>query len=312
MGVAYDAAMKTLASLKILPAPKPGSNMLQLSAQFKKNFRLALTGGGDHMSFGVPCEKDPTNTVTVEMLDRYAANCWESILHFMVSSGTDGRASRPTKAILYLLDRSKLMTGQGAPKITSSGFQFLLTSSHAQLWTLLLQYLSITDVSRLDAESPSSSSSKNRSEFETEQDRNIKMVHVLQLLFMLSTTQLGQEYSTELFSQTDHSVLNDLIDYGLVYKRQENKIYPTRLATTLTSASPITTSSSAISQTQTGTVTNPSSAAVTAGGGFIILETNYRIYAYTENPLQIAILNLFVSLRGRFTNLVTGSITRES
>ncbi|KAG8984313.1 RNA polymerase II transcription factor B 52 kDa subunit, partial [Tulasnella sp. 427] len=244
--------MKTLASLKILPAPKPGSNMLQLSGQFKKNFRLALTGGGDHMSFGVPCEKDPTNTVTVEMLD----------------------------------------SGQGAPKITSSGFQFLLTSSHAQLWTLLLQYLSITDVSRLEAES---SSSKNRSKLETEQDRNIKM-----------------EYSTELFSQTDHSVLNDLIDYGLVYKRHENRIYPTRLATTLTSASPITTSSSAISQTQTGTVTNPSSAAVTAGGGFIILETNYRIYAYTENPLQIAILNLFVSLRGRFTNLVTGSITRES
>lgn len=69
--------MRTLSSLQIIPAPKPGSNMLQLAPSFKKNFRLALTGGGDHMSFGVPSEKDPAGGVTVEMLDRYAANCWE-------------------------------------------------------------------------------------------------------------------------------------------------------------------------------------------------------------------------------------------
>ncbi|KAG8933275.1 RNA polymerase II transcription factor B 52 kDa subunit [Tulasnella sp. 417] len=285
----YKSAMETLASLQVLPAAKPGSNMLQLSPSFKKNFRLALTGGGDHMSFGAPCEKDPAGGVTVEMLDRYAANCWESILHFMVSSGTDGRASRPTKGILYLLDRSGLMAGQGAPKITSQGFQFLLTSPHAQLWTLLLQYLTITN------------------------ERNIDMVEVIQFLFMLSTMQLGQEYSTEPFSTTYQSVLEDLIDYGLVYKRQPNRIYPTRLATTLTSGSSTTASSSAISsQTQTGATTSNSGTVATAGGGFIILETNYRLYAYTENPLQIAILNLFVSLRGRFSNLVTGSITRES
>lgn len=31
-----------------------------------------------------------------------------------------------------------------------------------------------------------------------------------------------------------------------------------------------------------------------------------------ENPLQTAVLNLFVSLKSRFPNLVVGSITRES
>ncbi|EEB87813.1 hypothetical protein MPER_14683, partial [Moniliophthora perniciosa FA553] len=51
--------------------------------------------------------------------------------------------------------------------------------------------------------------------------------------------------------------------------------------------------------------------------GFIVLETNYRVYAYTgsfslHNPLQTAILHLFVSLKYRFPNLVVGSITRES
>ena len=46
--------------------------------------------------------------------------------------------------------------------------------------------------------------------------------------------------------------------------------------------------------------------------GYIILETNYRLYAYTNSPLQIAILNLFVSLKSRFENLVQGVITRDS
>jgi Transcription factor Tfb2 len=54
---------------------------------------------------------------------------------------------------------------------------------------------------------------------------------------------------------------------------------------------------------------NPSD---TSSQGYIILETNYRLYAYTNSPLQIAILNLFVSLKSRFENLVQGIITRDS
>ena len=89
---------------------------------------------------------------------------------------------------------------------------------------------------------------------------------------------------------------------------------PTRLATTLTSSSPPL-------PTSTGTSSGPKE-------GFIVLETNYRIYAYTgkhllallptfpyfpsDNPLQTAVLNLFVSLKYRFPNLVVGSITRDS
>lgn len=46
--------------------------------------------------------------------------------------------------------------------------------------------------------------------------------------------------------------------------------------------------------------------------GFLIIETNYKVYAYTSNPLQIAVLNLFVGLKSRFPNLVTGVITRDS
>lgn len=89
---------------------------------------------------------------------------------------------------------------------------------------------------------------------------------------------------------------------------------PTRLATTLTSsAPPLPTTGGSSIQSQ----------------GFIVLETNYRIYAYTgtphfrslarsklnwdlDNPLQIAILNLFITLKSRFPNLIVGILTRES
>ena len=44
----------------------------------------------------------------------------------------------------------------------------------------------------------------------------------------------------------------------------------------------------------------------------MIIETNYKVYAYTNNALQISVLNLFVNLKSRFPNLVTGQITRDS
>lgn len=37
-----------------------------------------------------------------------------------------------------------------------------------------------------------------------------------------------------------------------------------------------------------------------------------RCHGNTDNPLQIAVLNLFVTLKSRFPNLVIGSITRDS
>ncbi|KAG8897386.1 RNA polymerase II transcription factor B 52 kDa subunit [Tulasnella sp. 403] len=209
----YDIAMQTLLSLHIFQA-NTGFTKHTLTPSFQKSFRLALTGGGDHMSFGVPCEKDESSNVSIEMLDQHSADKWESILHFMVSSGTDQKIPKLTKGILFLLDRSGLMAGPGIPRITSQGFQFLLNSPHAQLWILLLEYLKISE------------------------ERNLDTVEVIQFLFMLSTMQLGQvrpfalhdngdqgdlvlqEYSTENFTPTHQAMLVDLQDYGLLYQRK--------------------------------------------------------------------------------------------
>ncbi|KAI0784554.1 transcription factor Tfb2-domain-containing protein [Abortiporus biennis] len=273
----YEGSLSILSKLHILPNP---TAKLALNLTFKTSLRHAITGGGTSGSFGVPADRDSKHpSPSIEALDTYALERWETILHYMVSSGSGRYPNRPSQGVLLLLQRSGLMTSvQGsALQITSSGFQFLLHPPHAQLWELLLQYLHMAE------------------------ERQMDLVEVLSFLFMLSTMELGRDYSVEHLSQTQTAMLEDLRDYGIIWQRRASsrRFSPTRLATTLTSsAPPLPTAGGAASNTQ--------------GQGFIVLETNYRIYAYTDNPLQIAVLNLFITMKSRFPNLVVGAITRES
>ncbi|KAH8118107.1 transcription factor Tfb2 [Phellopilus nigrolimitatus] len=273
----YENALSILSRLHIIGNP---SQKLSLNPTFKTSFRQAITGGGTHRSFGVPASDNDErrSNVTLEILDAYAVERWETILHYMVSSGTGQAPTKPSQGVLFLLERSGLMAGRGGlMQITSLGFQFLLQSPHAQLWELLLQYLHMAE------------------------ERQMDLIEVLGFLFMLSTMELGRDYSTENLGETQKAMLEDLRDYGLIWQRRPSsrRFYPTRLATTLTSSLPPL----------------PASGSTGAGAqaqGFLILETNYRLYAYTDNPLQTAVLNLFVSLKYRFPNLVVGSVTRDS
>ncbi|KAF8813494.1 transcription factor Tfb2 [Phlegmacium glaucopus] len=271
----YNDALQTLGNLHILPKSPV---KLALNATFKSSFRQAITGGGTSGSFGVPSEKeDKRQPADLETLDSFALEKWETILHYMVSSSKSGQQPRrPSQGVLFLLQRSGLMTSFHNSTITSAGFQFVLHTPNDQLWDLLLQY------------------------FHLAEERQMDLVEVLGFIFMLSTMELGREYSTENLSGTQKAMLEDLRDYGLIWQRKptSRRFNPTRLATTLTSSSPPL-------PTSTGGSSGPQE-------GFIILETNYRVYAYTDNPLQIAVLGLFVSLKYRFPNLVVGSVTRES
>lgn len=129
-------------------------------------------------------------------------------------------------------------------------------------------------------------------------------VDVLSFLFTLGSLELGQDYSTENLTATQRTFLDDLTDLGIVYMSEPSRFYPTRLATTLTSdAGALLSSSSFASDLPANS---------TASKGYIIVETNYRLYAYTSSVLQIAILNLFANLNRRFPNLVSGKLTKTS
>ncbi len=131
-------------------------------------------------------------------------------------------------------------------------------------------------------------------------------VDVLSFLFMLGSLELDQDYSLATLTPTQVQMLDDLRDYGIIYRRDSSapSFYPTRLATTLTSDAGAFRSVSA----GFDSVMKRSS----EGKGFVVVETNYRIYAYTSSPLQIAVLALFTRLSTRYPNMVSGRISRES
>lgn len=261
---------------------------IRLHPIFRKNFRDCLTGNQAPGAFGNLNLQIDKHNVDQKFLDNFASTKWETILHYMV--GTE-LLSTPSKSVLKLLKSGGLMEGNTDfaqhMKITNKGFQFLLQDINSQIWTLLLQYLNLTLELQMDA------------------------VDVLNFIFMLGSFQLGKSYSVSALSGTQIEMLSDLRDFGLVYQRSASsaKFYPTRLATTLTSDSTsLQTPSMAIDRANSG---NEFSDTKTSQES-IILETNFKVYAYTHSPLDIAILNLFVHLRTRFANMVTGQITRES
>ncbi|KAH8145083.1 uncharacterized protein LAJ45_10863 [Morchella importuna] len=277
-----EDAFSKLRRLHIIAEAADG---ISLDPVFKKNFRLALTGGGSHHSFGVPCNTPDKKNVTVAFLDEYAQKKFESILHFMVGTHND---TKPGDGVIELLCIGKLMERQGKgtqATITKNGFSFLLQEGNSQIWALLIQYLDYAE------------------------DLKMEKTDVLHFFLMLGSLELGQAYAIKTLTLTQRTMLTDMRDYGIVYQRKasSDRFYPTRLATTLTSESGGLRSAS-----QTMDVATGADKADDEGKGFVIVETNYRVYAYTNSPLQIAVLNLFVRLTTRFPNLVSGRISRHS
>ncbi|CAJ0935197.1 unnamed protein product [Ranitomeya imitator] len=125
--------------------------------------------------------------------------------------------------------------------------------------------------------------------------REMNLVEILSFMFQLSFSTLGKDYSVEGMSDSLLTFLQHLREFGLVFqrKRKSRRYYPTRLAINLASG---------ISGTSLDSNKQ----------GFIVVETNYRIHAYTDSELQIALIALFSEMLYRFPNLVVAQVTRES
>ncbi|KAG9770658.1 hypothetical protein KCU88_g6575, partial [Aureobasidium melanogenum] len=290
-----------------------GAKAYALTPDFAKSLRRALTGAGDSRSFGQVATNVPEDQkVTIAQLDEYARQRWEGILGYMVGSSsillesgtTENQASiQPSPGVIELLKAGHLIELTGmysrgqAAKITKEGFAFVLQDINTQIWALLFLYVDNAEVFEMDK------------------------VDVLSFLFFVSSLELGLAYSTAPLDETQLRCLSDLVSFGIVYQplledgTPVDYFYPTRLATTLTSDSSTTlsaTNTTLGSSLSTKSAHSSTSSSAGTGKGFIIVETNYRLYAYTSSPLQIALLSLFVNLRSRHPNLVTGKMSKSS
>lgn len=142
-----EQSLSLLYRLHIMTAASgPGKpQTLRLTNPFAQSLRRALTGGGNHHSFGVPCDNPDKHHVDVNYLDAFARSQWEGILHYMVgSTGIGGQGDRtgPSQGVKKLLEIGGLVEIKGRkPEITQAGFAFLLQEVNAQVWTLLVFYL---------------------------------------------------------------------------------------------------------------------------------------------------------------------------
>ena len=142
-----DNAVNLLERLHILAAASnPGKpRAYALTNPFAASLRLALTGGGNHNSFGVPYNMTEEESMSIAELDGFARRQWEGVLGYMVGSTGMNVASDGvtlSQGVKMLLASGGLVEFRGRTvEITKDGFAFILQEVNAQVWTMLILYL---------------------------------------------------------------------------------------------------------------------------------------------------------------------------
>ncbi|OAY83764.1 General transcription factor IIH subunit 4 [Ananas comosus] len=247
----------------------------RMNPKFQKNLQQYLTHGGT-----LPREPMPPNVTvrlpTLEDLEVYAHQQW-------VLLATTYKLISSRK-----VDKLQLIHDESVP---ARPFEFKLMDTNAQLWYIIREYIS------------------------TSEDRGVDPTDLISFLLELSFHTLGElllvavlccanckffmflaiiTYNLNTLTDVQRNAIKDLADLGLVklqQGRKESWFIPTKLATNLSVS--LTDSSS-------------------RKEGFVVVETNFRMYAYSTSRLHSEILRLFSRIEYQLPNLIVGAITKES
>ncbi|CAF1179907.1 unnamed protein product [Adineta steineri] len=254
----------------------------QLDVTFRNNLTGAIFGGTTNWldetdSVSTPSER---SIKKLEELNTYSSTRWDCVLQYLVNPDR-GQITRDTIDVFVhakLLKRNDDTSSASTDpyQITGTGFQFLLMNRRTQVWFFIINSL------------------------ETRQQRGEDISEHLIFLFQLSFATFGKDYSCEKFSATKENFLQHLRELGLIWQktRKIKRYFPTKLAIELASG---------LATTTYGEHGNDE-----IQSGFLVVETNYRVYAYTNNDLYLRITALFCKMLYRFPNMSVGLITRQS
>ncbi|KAM3726262.1 General transcription factor IIH subunit [Dirofilaria immitis] len=230
-------------------------------------------------------------------LGKKAIARWECILHYLAlpSQKSEQGVSGTTKMLFRSAGLTSSESDSGNMEITSAGFQFLLLNRSEQIWTYLLHYFHMQEIAGIDiikeldflfrltlysGNTSGGTSFANGSDYK---DR-----HASSRAFLID----------ESWSGLIKDFLMHLRELGLVFirKRKDGFFFLTPLLNHLTSA---------FYASETNIENRNQS-------GFVIVETNYRVYAYTDSSLQLAILSTFTEMLYRFNDMSVGVLSREA
>ena len=229
------------------------------------------------------------------------------------SSSSFAAASSPAAAASAA---AAALAQSSKPHITPSGFAFLFKDMATQVWDVILTYMDGLDRGTGTGGAGGPASTMDRDD-------------ALHFLFRLSFLKLGVGYPVRPLTPTQRRLLQDLAAFGLVYLHQPSRsnpealYYPTKLALNLSStqgsgaagsAVAAAAASSGVASAGPGSAASASSALTSSAGGsgYILLETTFRLYAFTTSPFHAALLGLFCRLDIRLPNLLVGTLTKES
>lgn len=269
----HKVAMDRLIQLRVLREifDRKKEATLRLNPAFQTNIQKHIVHGGV-----LPRGPMPSSLTgrlpSLEDLHAYAMHQWECFLLHLISSSEAEKKTNISSSLMKVFQRGLLSQKDDTegPKLTESGFQFLLMDTNAQLWYIVREYITNSE------------------------ERGLDTSDLISFLLELSFHVTGQAYDVATLSEVQKTIIMDLADLGLV-KLQKGRngswFIPTKLATNLS------ISLSDVSSRKQG---------------FVVVETNFRMYAYSTSKLHCEILRLFAKIDYQLPNLIVGAITKES
>ncbi|KAK4483562.1 hypothetical protein RD792_010761 [Penstemon davidsonii] len=240
---------------------------------FQRNLQNHIAQGGI-----LPREPMPSNITvrlpSLEDLDAYAVEQWEFFLLHLISSTEAEKSTNISSSMMKVFQRGLLSQkdDKEPPRLTESGFQFLVRLMDTNAQ---LWYIVREYISNCE-------------------ERGLDTADLISFLLELSFHVTGEAYNSNTLTDVQRNIIKDLADLGLVklqQGRKESWFIPTKLVTNLSIS---LADSSSRKQ------------------GFVVVETNFRVYAYSQSKLHCEILRLFSRIEYQLPNLIVGAINKES
>lgn len=161
-----------------------------------------------------------------------------------------------------------------------------------------------------------------------------RQVDVLQMMFQMNYCVPGNPCAVAALTETQQQLLGDFVEFGLIYRKRRGKdsadlFYPTSLGVNIVFGQSKQQQMKAAQESlgQVGqfqrdvrsangqdisSQDNDGEGPSSSSGMFVILETNFKCYVYTQSSLHVEMLKLFLTIECILPNLVVGLVTRKS
>lgn len=308
---ALSTALEALLRYRVLvpagPGPGPGlgeaagglsrqPQQLVLQRDFAERLRGQLRGQSAGAA-GAPGVLESPAAASHEVLHNYAVSRWEALLRWLTPDPQD-RPSRPSVEV----ERACMRLGlKEQEQLTPQGFRFVLNDRQHQLWALLIAYLQQAREESIGQRCVDGSQGP------------------LQFLLSLSEANVGQAVTPTTASSPKLGFIRFLVDIGVLWTRHvatadvrarggAEAPLATPAALALFRRDVALTLSRSLAG---GPVPHAEHGEALEEGQGIIVESNFKVYAYTSGHLHATLLGLFCKMVTRLPNLVVAHLTAE-